>query len=133
MKKVQIVFWSTTGIVSAMMLFSGYSYLTSPDIAAAFTHLGFPDYFRVELGLAKLIGGLILLVPIKHWIKGFTYAGFAITFLSASIAHSSSGDPASTIITPLVFLLLLGVSFWSYRKSHSYKNVFVESEDRILI
>ena len=46
-----------TGALSASM------YFTNPIFIEAFRHLGFPDYFRVELGIFKLIGTVILLLP----------------------------------------------------------------------
>lgn len=117
MKKDKIIYWATTGIISAMMLFSAYGYFNNPDIKAGFTHLGFPDYFRIELGIAKLAGALLLAIPaIPTAVKGFTYSGFAFTFLSAALAHAASGDPASVIITPLVFLAILTVSYVYHQK-----------------
>jgi len=108
MKKNKIIYWSTTGIISLMMLFSGYSYFANPQVTEGFKHVGFPDYFRVELGIAKLIAAIILIVPaIPVRIKEWAYAGLGITFISASIAHFSSGDPANAAITPIVFLLIL--------------------------
>ena len=46
MKTNKIIYWTTTGIISTMMLFSAFGYFTNPDMKAAFVHLGFPDYFR---------------------------------------------------------------------------------------
>jgi len=112
MKKNSIVYWATTGMVSLMMLFSAYNYFANPEIAAAFKHLGFPDYFRVELAVAKIAGALVLIIPqIPVRVKEWAYAGFGITFISAAIAHSSSGDPAKNIMMPLVFLVILIVSY----------------------
>ncbi len=112
MKKEAIIYWAATGILSLMMLFSAYGYFTSPDMKAAFVHLGFPDYFRVELGVAKILGVAALLLPmVPATVKNFAYAGFAIIFVSASFAHFSSGDPISGVITPLVMLGLLAVSY----------------------
>jgi hypothetical protein len=117
MNKNKIIYWTTTGIISAMMFFSAFSYLTNPDMKAAFVHLGFPDYFRIELAILKVFGALALLIPIiSDKIRSFAYFGFAITFVSASIAHSASGDPISAVVTPLVFLVILGVSYTFYGK-----------------
>jgi hypothetical protein len=59
----------------------------------AFAHLGLPNWFRIELTVAKILGALALLIPtIPNRIKEFAYCGFAITLISAIIAHSSSGD-----------------------------------------
>ena len=61
-------------------------------MAQAFTHLGFPAYFRVELSWFKLLGVLFLLVPVPARLKDWVYAGFAIDLGSALIAHFSVGD-----------------------------------------
>jgi len=100
------------------MLFSAYSYMTNPDMKAAFVHLGFPSYFRVELAVAKILGSLVLLVPmIPALLKQFAYAGFTITFVSAFVAHTSSGDPMSVAIMPVIALAILAVSYLFYRKT----------------
>lgn len=112
MKKNKIIYWSSTGIIALMMLFSGYSYLTSDAIKTAFTHVGFPSYFRIELAGAKILGAIALVLPmIPKKIKGFTYAGFVIVFISAFIAHMSIGDPISMVLMPLIFLGILAVSY----------------------
>ena len=112
MKKNKIIYWTATGILGAMMLFSGFGYLTIETLKAGFVHLGFPAYFRVELAIAKIIGVLVLVIPIiSKEIKDSAYIGFAITFISAFIAHTSSGDPISVAIMPVIFLGILFVSF----------------------
>jgi hypothetical protein len=63
-----------------------------PQVADAFTHLGFPGYFRVELSWAKFAGVLVLLTPVAPRWKEWAYAGFAITLVSALIAHFAVGD-----------------------------------------
>ena len=119
MKKNRIIYWITTGIMSAMMLFSAYSYFSNPQVAAGFALLGFPGYFRVELGIAKLLAAIVLIVPqIPLRVKEWAYAGLGITFISAAIAHSVHGDPAGMIITPIVMLAILAVSnIYLYKKA----------------
>jgi hypothetical protein len=46
-----------------------YAQLNLPQVAEAFTHLGFPDYFRVELSLAKLLDVVLLLAPVPARLK----------------------------------------------------------------
>jgi hypothetical protein len=119
MKTNQIIFWLTTGIIGLMMVFSAYLYLTSPQLAEAFIHLGFPSYFRIELAIAKILGAIILLIPqIPARIKEWAYAGFAITFVSAIVAHIALND---SFIPPLVFLVLLGVSNFYYHRLNAPK------------
>jgi len=116
MKANKIVYWTATSLVALMMLFSAWSYITNDQLKQAFIHLGFPGYFRVELAIAKLIGAILLLAPVKTRIKEWVYAGFTIVFISAIIAHVSSGDPASVYMIPIMFLIVLLISYISYIK-----------------
>jgi uncharacterized membrane protein YphA (DoxX/SURF4 family) len=116
MKATKITYWITTAVVALMMAYSCYAYLTQDVIKQAFQHLGFPDYFRVELGIAKLIGAALLIAPVAKRLKEWAYAGLAITFVSAFIAHSASGDPVNNRIMPLIFLALLVVSYVTFHK-----------------
>jgi uncharacterized membrane protein YphA (DoxX/SURF4 family) len=118
MKQIKITYWITTIIVALMMTYSAYAYLTQPAIEEAFHHLGYPGYFRVELAIAKLLGVILLLAPVSGRIKEWVYAGFFFTFVSAFIAHTASGDPVSYRIMPLLFLVLLLVSYISYQNLH---------------
>jgi uncharacterized membrane protein YphA (DoxX/SURF4 family) len=116
MKTLKIVYRISTAVVALMMIYAAWSYLTNNEIKQAFIHLGFPGYFRIELAIAKIIGAITLLIPFKTRIKDWAYAGFAIVFISALIAHLSSGDPASVYIMPVIFLFILLVSYISYLK-----------------
>ena len=104
------------------MLFSAFAYLTNAQMVVAFQHLGYPDYFRVELAIAKSLGAILLLVPFNFWLKEWVYGGFFITFVSAFIAHFSVNDPVNAIIMPIVALSLLLLSYFSYKKSQNEKS-----------
>jgi hypothetical protein len=87
-----IVFWTATALFCLQMGFTAYAQLRLPEVAAAFTRLGFPAYFRVELSWAKLLGIVLILAPVPVRLKEWAYAGFAINLASALIAHLSVGD-----------------------------------------
>jgi hypothetical protein len=114
------IYWATTGIVCSVMVFSAINFnLKNPlgPMKGAFAHLGFPNYFKIELTVAKILGVLALLIPgIPSKIKEFAYFGFAITLISASIAHFSSGDGFLFVIDPLMFLGVLIVSYLYFSK-----------------
>ena len=111
MDRNKLIYWITTSLLAAQLVFAGFLYFTSAEVTAGFEHLGFPDYFRVELGVAKLIAALVLILPmVPIRIKEWAYAGVAIVFISAFIAHASV-DGASTGIAPLVSLVILVVSY----------------------
>ncbi|MBI5086928.1 MAG: DoxX family protein [Acidobacteria bacterium] len=91
-RKLTIVYWTATVLFCLQMGFTAYAQLRLPQVAEAFTRLGFPAYFRVELSWAKLLGLVLLLAPVPARLKEWAYAGFAITLVSALIAHLSVGD-----------------------------------------
>ena len=91
-KGTVIGFWIATGLFSLQMGFTAYAQLRLPQVAAMFTHLGFPAYFRVELSWAKLLGVALMLAPAPARLKEWAYAGFAIDLASALIAHLAVGD-----------------------------------------
>ena len=109
------LYWGSTGLVALLALASGALYFVQPP-TETFAHLGFPDYFRIQLGIAKLVGGVALLVPLPRWLKEWTYAGFAIDFGSALIAHLAVGDPLTSAVTPMVALIILLTSYMSYHR-----------------
>ncbi len=112
MKKDKIIYWSTTGIVAAMMAFSAFGYFTNPEMKSAFVKFGFPDFFRIELGTAKFLGAIALILPFTPKIlKDFAYAGFVIVFVSAFVAHIALGDPIGNAIAPIVFFSILVTSY----------------------
>ncbi|WP_158799257.1 DoxX family protein [Pedobacter sp. L105] len=116
METIKIIYWVSTVLVCLAMVFSSYSDLRSAAVKEAFVHLGFPGYFRVELGIMKIIGIILLLAPFPGFCKEWAYAGFAITFVSAFIAHSASGDPVSNRMAPLIVLIILLVSFFTFHQ-----------------
>lgn len=107
------LYWVAKGFIIFFILFSAYySYTHAGDLRK----LGFPDYLRIELVIAKVVGALVLITPsstlrMREWV----YAGFMITMVSALTAHICSGDPASKIIfvsldLTLVFICIRYVS-----------------------
>ena len=117
MKKYKTIYWISTGIVAAIMLWSGLNFAFNPEMKDAFAHLGLPGWFRVELTIAKLLGVLVLVLPMaRGTIKEFAYFGFAIVLVSASVAHLSSGDSALLEIFHSTFFASLIVSYVYYHK-----------------
>jgi hypothetical protein len=115
-KVITTGYWIATSLFALQMGFTAYAQLRLPQVAEAFTHLGFPAYFRVELSWLKLAGILVLLLPARHRLKEWAYAGFAITLASALIAHLSVGDDASKWSWAVGTAVLWAMSYFFFRK-----------------
>jgi uncharacterized membrane protein YphA (DoxX/SURF4 family) len=108
--KRTIVYWGATGVVAMAALLGGFSYVTnSPEAIENFRHVGYPQQLRVLLGIAKLAGAIVLLVPRLPTLKEWAYAGFTFTWIAATVAHYLAADGKSLL--PVALLGLLAVSY----------------------
>ena len=114
----KVIYWVSTSLVSAVMVFSVVNFTFNdhfpawdPNGPSAFTHLGLPPWFKVEL---------TLWVPgVPRTLKEFAYAGFGITLVSATVAHAASGDFRLSplfVVDPPIFLGMLVASYLYARK-----------------
>ena len=111
-----IVYWIVTALFCVQIGFTAYAQLRLPQVAEAFTHLGFPAYFRVELSVAKLVGVALLLAPAPARLKEWVYAGFAFDLGSALIAHFSVGDGPQAWGWAAATGVLWALSYVSWRR-----------------
>ena len=111
-----VVYWIATVLFCLQISFTAYAQLRLPQVAQMFTHLGFPDYFRVELSWAKLLGAVVLVAPVSARLKERAHAGFVITLGSALIAHFSSGDGPEVWSWAAGTGVLWGVSYFFWRR-----------------
>ena len=109
MKRDKVIYWVSTGLVAAAMLLSAGMYLTgNPELLRNFQLLELPLYFVGLLGMAKLLGAVVLVIPVWDRLKEWSYAGFAFTFIGAVWTHVSTGTPW---VVPMAFLAVLAVSY----------------------
>ena len=115
-KRTARAFWIVTTLFCLQIGFTAYAQLRLPQVAAAFTHLGFPDYFRVQLSWAKLLGLGLLLSPLPPRLKEWVYAGFAFDLAAAVVAHLSVGDGPQAWGWPLGTGVLWALSYFLWRR-----------------
>ena len=111
MKAKLVTYWIATLLLCAFMAFSAFMYLSAaPKVVDGFRSLGYPDYFRIILGCAKILGVIALLVPGLPRLKEWAYAGFTFTFVGAIGSHLASGQTLAALM-PCVSLVLLAISY----------------------
>ena len=107
----KVAYWVTTGLLAAMGAFGAFAYLSgSPEAVQGFSHVGYPQQLRVLLGIAKLAGAIVLLVPGVPTLKEWAYAGFTFAWIAATVAHYLAGDGAQSLM-PVVLMVFLAVSY----------------------
>ena len=106
-----IAYWAATGLVTIVPLLAAFAYLTaSPEAVENFRHVGYPQQLRVLLGIAKLAGAIVLLLPRLPTLKEWAYAGFTFMWIAASVAHYLAGDGALFLL-PIALIGSLAVSY----------------------
>jgi hypothetical protein len=115
-KTTKIVYWITTGLL-ALFILPGIFFLNNAFAIEGTKHLGIPYWFHMELGIAKFIGGLILVLPmISMRLKEWAYVGFGIDFISATIGHLAIDGVVASSFEPVIVLILLVISYACYHK-----------------
>ena len=118
MKRDKTIFWIATGFIflfeGVMPALTGHTELAKQGI----NHLGYPDYFRIELNIFKVLGSLAIILPmVPARIKEWAYAGLAITSISAFISNWAVDGFTLNLILPLVVFAILVVSYVYYTKT----------------
>jgi uncharacterized membrane protein YphA (DoxX/SURF4 family) len=110
-----IAYWITTALTAFIFLSGGVADIVRPSFAVeGMTHLGYPTYFMVILGVWKVLGGLVVLAPRLPRLKEWAYAGMLFDLTGAAASHASVGDPAIKIATPIILLMIVAAS-WALR------------------
>jgi len=117
MKKINTIYWILTGLIAAFMAFSAIpDIMMVPDaIELVSNHLGYPEYFLAYIGVAKLLGAIVLVVPGYPRLKEWAYAGLFFDLFSAAYSMISVHDPIEGV---LFFPIPIGILFASYIYHH---------------
>jgi uncharacterized membrane protein YphA (DoxX/SURF4 family) len=115
MKMRRIAYWITTALTAFFFLSGGAVDIVRPSFALeGMTHLGYPAYFMVILGVWKLLGGIIVLLPRFPRVKEWAYAGMLFDLTGAAASHAAVGDPLGKVLTPIIILGIVAAS-WALR------------------
>jgi len=116
LKKTKTIYWIST-IVLALFILPGILFVGSKTALDGTAHLGLPMWFHWELSIGKFIGGLILILPfMSDRIKEWAYVAFGIDFISAFIAILAVDGSKGQWYLPVIFLLILIVSYIYFHK-----------------
>lgn len=114
-KKNKIIYWIATIWLALGMLSTGIVQLLKMDEEVTMMqHLGYPIYLLTIIGIWKILGVAIVLIPKFTLLKEWAYAGFFFTMSGAIFSHFACGDEAKEFFGPTLLLILTVVS-WYFR------------------
>ncbi|MGW6459620.1 DoxX family protein [Streptomyces sp. NPDC055078] len=110
-----IGYWTSTGIITFVLLSGGFADLLRREgTAAGVLDLGYPAYFLTILGIWKLLGTMALLAPRYPRLKEWAYAGAFFNFAGAFTSHAVSGSASSHLLWTGLFTVCTLMS-WALR------------------
>ena len=108
---------ATISIFSLLILTGVLYFVFYDELVVYFERYGYPIYLIYPLGIAKIVGSLVILFGKNRVLSEFVYAGFFFNFVLAFFAHVmvKEFDPF-----PTIYLVLLLISYFT-RKTASLR------------
>ncbi len=127
MKTKKIIYWIATVWLALGMVSTGIVQLIQmKEEVAKFDHLQYPAYLMTLLGVWKILGAAVVLMPKLPVLKEWAYAGFFFTMSGAAYSHIMAKSPVSEIV-PSLLLLVLTLLSWYFRPEN--RRVVVAAKD----
>ncbi len=114
---INVIYWISTGLIVAMMLFSAASsFMNNPDGAKMLSAIGYRPYVLHLLAIAKVLGVIAILTPGFPRLTEWAYAGFMFDLIGASVSFYASGFAVKDWVFIPVLIALLVCSYIFYHK-----------------
>jgi hypothetical protein len=122
MKLKLIVYWIATAAVVLEMLAGGVTDLVhggtglfvGEPVVQVLTHLGYPTYLLMILGVCKVPCALVLLAPRLPRLKEWAYAGALINYTGAFVSNSLVNHSVQLFATGLP-MIVFALASWALR------------------
>ena len=112
MKTHKIIYWTSTVLLSLMMLASAsFYFFKTEEVAKEFTKLGFPTFLIIPLASAKVIAIFVILRNRISTLIEWAYAGLFFNFVLATLAHYYAQDGKTGGAIVALVLLVVSYSF----------------------
>ena len=112
----RIAYWVTTSILAVETGVGGILDLArTQHVRMVVAHLGYPAYLLTILGLWKVPGAMVLLLPRFPRLREWAYAGIFFEMTGAAASHAFFGDTQYVAIT--VSFSILALVSWMLRPS----------------
>lgn len=115
--RLRIAYWIATILFALWLLGDGLGGVLQVEAGRdSLAHLGYPMYFLLIVGFAKLCAAIAILQTRYTTIKEWAYAGYAFNCLAAFASRAFVGDSFALVVLPLIFLAIMFVPYLLWRK-----------------
>jgi len=119
-KTTKTIYWIGTALTSLWFGTSGFCELTTNKLVWDITlKLGYPPHFIYTLGIAKVLGIIVLLIPGKLLrLKEWVFAGIFFDIIFAFASKVNVLGLASTMDAVIAFIMV-SVTYIMFRKVYA--------------
>jgi DoxX-like family len=122
MNMKSIGYWVATTLISLEtfvggitdLVHGGTELVSGPPVVGVVTHLGYPVYILGILGVWKLLGAVVIVVPGLPRLKEWAYAGVFFELTGAAASYVLHNEITSDLAAPLILAALAMLS-WALR------------------
>lgn len=117
-KTTNLLYWIFTVLFAGLMIYSAIPNAVNAPESKQVLHdmLGYPVYIIPYLGIAKLLGSIVILIPGLKKIKEWAYAGLFFDLAGAvysGIAVAGGVDPMMLMMLIWIVPGILSYIFWN--------------------
>ena len=110
-----IIYWITTGWLALGLFSTGTVQIIGiEEEVEMISHLGYPVYFLMIIGIWKILAAIAVLVPKFPVLKEWAYAGVFFNMSGAIVSHLVMSDSLAQVFPPSL-ILVLAVASWYLR------------------
>jgi len=117
-KMKKLLYWIATVWLALAMIASAVQQIFNiGGFVEIMERLQYPAYFAIILGIWKIAGVIVILLPKLALVKEWAYAGFFFVMSGAIFSHLAMSESILEILPALV-LLLMTILSWYFRPEH---------------
>lgn len=129
-KTVKVLYWTITGLFSLFLLTAGVTEAMQHESGREIMrHLGYPEHVLIILGIGKIAAAVALVQQKFRTIKEWAYAGITFNLIGACAARAYGGDSIGLILSPLIFMGVMFISYFLWKKVKGIGVEFKENQE----
>ena len=107
-KRIVYLYQALVILLAFFFALSGYWEISKNKLTYPKTlSMGYPPYFILSLGIAKILGAIVLLIPNQKLLKEWAFAGFTFDVIFAFISSLYINSYADWLKAVIAFCLVL--------------------------
>ena len=117
-KAILLLYRIITVMFAALLLMAGITEaIVHESGKEIMRHLGYPEHVLHVIGTGKILAAIALVQRRFPTVREWAYAGVTFNLVGAFVARAAAGDSLALILSPLIFLSVLFVSYFLGKKA----------------